>query len=148
QDRRDISDMITNAVKPLTDQLTTLNNSRQAIQANARKTVEELGVKAGRIASQDKDTIDWWTNAIAADAKAADALARVPQNPAFLTIVRGGSQITQTGTVRDTSAQGFVQLVQAKCAAGKSKAEAIDLAISENIEAYSAWRTANGQPSL
>lgn len=68
------------------------------IQANARKTVEEIGVKAGRIASQDKDTIEFWVGAIAANAKAADALGKMPVNPAFVTVVQnasaGGSSVT------------------------------------------------------
>lgn len=139
-EKREISEMITGAVKPLTDQITVLaklpdriagletkvnakeggdegitkdptivsmeariksleTGSQEAVQANAKRTVEELGIKAGRIAAQDKDSIEFWEGAIATNAKAADALAKMPVNPAFQKVVAGnGSAGTTTGT--------------------------------------------------
>ena len=47
-----------------------------------------------------------------------------------------------------TTAHGFKNLVTLHVSAGKTRSQAIDLAISENPEAYKAWRAANGQPGL
>lgn len=66
-------------------------SDKTVLEANARKTVEEIGVKAGRIAPQDKDTIDFWTGAIVANAKASEALSKMPVNSALLTVVTAGA---------------------------------------------------------
>lgn len=46
------------------------------------------------------------------------------------------------------SAEGFVATVRSHVTAGKTRAQAVDLAIRENGEGYAAWRAANGQPGL
>lgn len=119
------------------------------VLAAARATVETLGVKGGRIAPQDKEAIEYWTQAIAANAKAADALAKITPNPAFLQIVAatGGDVRPPAGK----SAQDFADLVLAKAKGAtdaKGRAAAVDAAIAENPEAYAAWRAANGLPGL
>ena len=77
------------------------------LQANAKRTVEEIGVKAGRIASQDKDTIEWWTKQIAADAKAVDALGKMPVNPAFVQVVQAGA----SGTTASANGEGSCEFI-------------------------------------
>ncbi len=106
----------------------------ETVKANAKATVQAIGVKAGRIGAQDTDSITYWEGAIAANAKAADVLAKMPVNPAFVQIVQSGAAHTAT-----TGEHEFVQLVAAKAKAGKPKAEAVSEAIAENQAAYTAW---------
>lgn len=92
-------------LKPINEKLTALEGGASAtVTANAKKTVEELGVKAGRIGAQDKETIEFWTGAIAVNAKAADALAKMPVNPAFVKVVQDGANgggSTATGNTHE-----------------------------------------------
>lgn len=66
-------------------------NTSETVKAAAKATVQTLGIKGGRIAAQDTESIAFWENAIAANAKAADALAKIVPNPALLTIVANAS---------------------------------------------------------
>ncbi len=141
QEKQEITNMITGAVKPLTDTVTALaklperlsaletaaaakgaavakpdekivqletrikqleEGDKTVVMANAKRTVEEIGVRAGRIAPQDKDTIEFWTGAIAVNAKAADALSKVPVNPALLTVVQGGAVAGSAGAAGES----------------------------------------------
>ncbi|HEX3890705.1 MAG TPA: hypothetical protein VHX90_07630 [Verrucomicrobiae bacterium] len=74
--------------------------------ANAKKTVEEIGVRGGRIASQDTATVEFWTQACAKDSKAVDALTKMAVNPAFVQIVNAGGGAGLGGTT--TSEHEFV----------------------------------------
>lgn len=47
-----------------------------------------------------------------------------------------------------TTPHGFKSLVLLHVGKGKTRGQALDLAISENPEGYKAWREANGQPGL
>ena len=165
--KEEVSQIITEALKPLGERIVTLEakakgapgtealdtnpiivslearlkgletNTNETVKASAKATVETIGVKAGRIAAQDKDTIAFWEGAIAANAKAADALAKMPVNPAFTAAITNGSNGgTATGTQGEHE---FVQLVAAKAKAGKGKADAIAEAIAENQTAYTSW---------
>jgi hypothetical protein len=136
------------SLKPMADRLKLLEDGdKSAVQANAKRTVQEIGVKAGRISSQDKETVEFWEGAIASNAKAADALLKMPVNPAFVQIIQAGAAGgTQTGTGK--TAEDFATLVKAKATAGKKKSEALDLAMAENPEGYKAWREANGKPGI
>jgi hypothetical protein len=88
----DITTAITKALEPLQQEVKALKDSNaNNISANAKATVETIGIRGGRIGAQDKDAIDYWTKAIAADAKAADVLAKITPNPAFVQIVNAGS---------------------------------------------------------
>jgi hypothetical protein len=110
------------------------SNTNETVKASAKATVATLGVKAGRIAAQDSETIAFWEGAIAANAKAADALAKMPVNPAFAASGAAGGTSTAT-----TGEHEFVGLVAAKAKAGKNKADAIAEAIAENQAAYTSW---------
>lgn len=110
------------------------SNTNETVKASAKATVATLGVKAGRIAAQDADTIAFWETSIAANAKAADALAKMPVNPAFAASGAAGGTSTAT-----TGEHEFVGLVAAKAKAGKSKADAVAEAIAENQTAYTSW---------
>lgn len=114
-------------------------NTSETVKASAKATVATIGVKAGRIAAQDTETIAFWEGAIAANAKAADALAKMPVNPAFA--ASGAAGGTATGT---TGEHEFVKLVHAKAKAGKPKAEAVAEVVAENNDVYVAWLKAGG----
>ena len=116
-------------------------NTNETVKASAKATVATLGIKAGRIAAQDADTIAFWETAIAANAKAADALAKMPVNPAFVSSGASGTGSTATGSTGDHE---FVQLVAAKAKAGKSKADAVAEVVAENNDVYVAWLKAGG----
>ena len=123
-----------------------------SIEASAKANVAEA-VKAGKIASQDKDGIAWWENQIVAEAKAGKAeatvrLAKLPVNPAFLQVVQGSAAGDPAAPVNEPTADGFVACVKAHAKAGKKKSDALDLAMTENIAGYKAWRDANGKPGL
>lgn len=122
------------------------------IEASAKAAVAEA-VKLGKIASQDKDGIAWWENQIAAEAKAGKAeatvrLAKLPVNPAFLQVVHASAAGDPAAQVTEPSAEGFVACVKAHAKAGKSKSAALDLAMTENIAGYKAWREADGKLGL
>ena len=52
---------LSHGLKPVTDRLKQLEDGdKSAVEANAKRTVQEIGVKAGRISSQDKETIEYW----------------------------------------------------------------------------------------
>ena len=142
------------AIASIETRLKTLETEKTtSIEASAKAAVAEA-VKLGKIASQDKDGIAWWENQIAAEAKAGKSeatvrLQKLPVNPAFLQVVQANAGDGGAGApVNEPSAEGFVACVRAHAKAGKSKSQALDLAMSENLAGYKAWRDANGKPGL
>lgn len=97
-----VAQCIQEALGPLLEKINALENrSGGTLRANARRTVEELGIKTGRILGRDKDAIEFWTDAIAADAKAADMLARQPVNAAFVSVIPNGTCVGLSAATRD-----------------------------------------------
>lgn len=74
-----------------------------------------------------------------------ELLAGLPKNIVPLQ-ARGKLAVDATHTGPD--AEGFKNLVTLHVGKGKTKSQAVTLAISECPEAYKAWRAANGQPGL
>jgi hypothetical protein len=138
-----IVQLMQTALKPVTDRLKTLEDGdKSAVEANAKRTVQEIGVKAGRISSQDKDTIEYWEGAIATNAKAADALLKVPVNPAFAQIVQGGAKGgSSTGTAGQheflVKAKEFAKAHDIK---DDSEAQVKYAGTSEGKQLYAAYR--------
>jgi hypothetical protein len=111
----------------------------------ARARVQEA-VHSGRLAPQATEIHAKWTTLIEADEKNAELLDSMPINSALTTIVQNWNSTTHS--TQPGTAEGFVALVHARQTTGRTKSEALDAAIAENLQAYRAWRDANGRPAI
>lgn len=131
-----IVQLVTAALKPLQDEVKGLReNNAASVQAAAKATVQTLGVKSGRIAAQDAETIKFWEDSIAANAKAADALTKIPVNPALATIIANASA---GGT--STATEG--QLGKDKATSDKIEAKARAHMANSKLPFDQAWAKA------
>lgn len=112
--------------------------------ASARAKVADA-VKGGKIPAQNKELIAQWENLLVADARNAALLDTLPVNPALQTVVGAGAATTGTG---NNTAEGFAAEVQVHAKAGKTKSQALDIAMAKSPDGYKAWRDANGKPAL
>lgn len=130
--------LVQTALKPLTDDVKALQEANtNTVMAAAKATVQTIGIRGGRIAAQDADTIKFWEESIAANAKAADALMKMPVNPALSTVVaNAGAGGTASGT-GNAGEHEFV--IKARAHAEKHK-------IASEIDAQTEFgRTPEGQ---
>jgi hypothetical protein len=100
---------------------------------------------AGKLPPQNVDLIGKWEALIALDAKNADLLAALPENPAFKSVI---PPVNPAASAPAAGAQAFADAVKAEIKAGKSKTAALHSAINAKPADYAAWRDANGQPGL
>lgn len=144
----DLTTTLTNALKPVTDRLAALETSaKNTTEAAADALVQEACAR-GAIAPQDETTKAFWKQTLITNAAAKDQLAKLPSNPALATVTAGASTKGGGTAAAPATAEGFVQLVQAKVKGGKAKSAALDESIVENEAGYKAWREANGKPGL
>lgn len=134
-------------IKSLQSEIKTLKEAQvEQIKLDAKAAVADA-INAGKIPPKDTETAAHYESLYIANPAATKAiLAKMPENPAFKTIVHASAG---TGaTLSGTPAEQFVQLVNAKSGELKSQSKALDLVIREKPELYKAWREANGRPGL
>jgi phage I-like protein len=125
-----------------------LENTIKAHTTEKAKAKGQAAIQAGRLPPQATDIHAKWAGLIEQDEANATLLESLPVQAALGTVIVNGAGAGAGPTIITNTAQGFVEAVKAKCAAGKTKSQALDAAIAEAPEAYKAWRTANGQPAL
>lgn len=115
------------------------------------KAIVATAVASGRLAPQATEVHAKWEAQIAKDPSAAELLNQL--DPVFAkaggTIVpnaNGGANAG--GAASGKGADDFVTLYRAKRGEGKSKSQALDIAMAEKPEGYAAWYAANGKPGL
>lgn len=134
----------------LKSQVTALQTQIKAHATERAKGKVQAAIQAGKLAPQATAVHAKWQSLIEQDESNAALLDSMPVNAALSPVVingNGNAAVTGAATGANT-AEGFATLVKAKAAAGKTKSEALSLAIAESPDAYRAWRDANGQPGL
>ena len=113
--------------------------------ANAKAKVADA-VRLGKIPAQAADLVAKWENLLIANAANGELLDKLPVNPALATVVHAGA--TSGTATSGNTAEAFVAEVQVHAKAGKTKSQALDIAMAKSPDGYKAWRDANGKPAL